>query len=66
MVELKDNTKGQFEAVVMIELARIYDLLSIIANAADPGRLESIMEMHKIGKLNAPPPAMVVEVDDDN
>lgn len=70
MAELNDNNFDtdaavkelyNLSTVIMIELGRIYDLLSILANAQDPGKFKSLTELHEQGKIMAPPPALAVD-----
>lgn len=57
--------KGDTAAVILIELGRIYDLLSIIASGVAPEKTKAIIELHKQGKILAPPPAIEIgEIDD--
>lgn len=53
--------RGDVEAVILIELGRIYDLLSIIAAATNPEKTRQVIELHTQGKILAPPPAIEME-----
>ena len=44
--------------VVVITLARIYDMLTVIANSMDPATTQAIVKAHELGQLFGPPPAL--------
>lgn len=63
--KLDDSSRGNFEAVVLIELGRIYDLLSILAHQASPEQFEKMTVMHEHGRILGPPPAIRTSEDND-
>ena len=54
-------------AVVYIMLARIYDILVLLADGSGKGEdVLRLIKLHEEGQLMSPPPTLAYEDDDDN
>lgn len=49
-------TKEQRETAILITLARIYDLMCVIANEIAPNASAEVFDLHEEGKLYGAPP----------
>lgn len=52
-----------FDPPIYITLARIYDMLTIIALAANPAGTKKIIDLHEKGHLKGPEPTLVFDVE---
>ena len=48
---------NNFQAVMIIQLSRIYDLLAILARNVDAAATDTLIELHENGVWLSPPPA---------
>lgn len=51
---------------IWITLARIYDLVAVLAIDANPELAEHILTLHEEGKLKGEMPRLVLEVEDED
>jgi hypothetical protein len=57
MTEQTNNLEDNLPMVNYIMLHRIYDLLTVMANAADPEKTSKVIEFHEQGYLLGPAPS---------
>lgn len=61
MEEKTSNLEDSLPMVNYIMLHRIYDLLTVMANAADPEKTSKVIEFHEQGYLLGPAPSFTPE-----
>ena len=66
MAELNDKN-GDYDVVeeflppLYVQLARVYDLLAVIAMKVDPHNAERVLDKHEVGKFYGAPPALAAD-----
>lgn len=58
------NTVDEFLPPLYVQLARIYDLMAVIAIAQNSELAEEVLDLHEKGKFFGAPPALAMDEED--